>query len=272
MQLFRVIIHQVFRISCKFAKINLIVLGMKKIFLVLLFVPFFFSCNDENEDEDFEHYVDIATVENPSQATEFIFTLDDSTRLKAINSLIPYYRPKDGQRIIVDYSLYYTNRDTTAYDYLARINDVYEILTKGIFQITPETEDSIGNDYIHIDRMWIGSHYLNIEFVYPAYDKTHFINLVSDTSKTYTDGKIHLEFRHNANGDYPNFNRWGIVSFDIKSLENNSAGDTLKLVIHSREYNNTTMKEYPINYIYGSQPSDIKPNREILKYNFKLNR
>ena len=136
---------------------------------------------------------------------------------------------------------------------ILQLNDVYEILTKGIFNLTPETNDSIGNDYIFIEDIWVGSNFLNVEFVYTGANKTHYINLVSESTKTYDDGKIHLEFRHNANGDYPSYNRWGVVSFDLKSLETTTS-DKAELVIHTNEYDNGDNENtYAITYKYGLQ-------------------
>jgi len=223
------------------------------------------ACNSNGDDINTPQYLDIATVENPEQVTNFIFVLDDSTRIKTASSLIPSYCPKDGQRLIVNYSLLNQTPDSLNFSYKAQLNDVYEILTKGIFDITPETEDSIGNDYVYIDEMWIGSHFLNVEFVYPGYNKTHYINLISDSSKTYTDGKIHLEFRHNANGDYPTYYKRGIVSFDLSSLETNTSNQ-VQIVVHSNEYGrDTNAQTYKLTYSYGNATSNVKPEKIQIK-------
>lgn len=239
---------------------------MKKFALLSLVVLLFVACDNDDDTSNLEQYVDIATVENPDQVTDFIFVLDDSTRIKTSNSLIPYYRPKDGQRLIVNYSLLYKTPDSLGYAYKAQINDIYEILTKGIFNITPETQDSIGDDYVYIDRMWIANRFLNVEFVYPGYNKMHYINLVYDSTKTYTDGKVHLEFRHNSNGDYPSYNKYGIVSFNLSSLETNAV-DSVQLVVHANEYDHTpSATTYNLTYKFGSTTNaGIKPNKLILE-------
>ena len=177
--------------------------------------------------------------------------LDDKTPLRTASSAISYYRPKDGQRVILNYSILSNKPAGSEYKHDIRINDVYEVLTKGIFNITSATEDSIGNDNIHIERIWVGSDYLNVEFAYPGYNRTHYINLVSDNAKTYTDGKIHLEFRHNANSDFPNYNKWGYVSFDLKSLRQ-LGKNSVDLVIHTNEFNSGN-QTYAITYDYGTK-------------------
>lgn len=225
-----------------------------KRFLLFMLVPFFVACSsNEPSYVQNSYFVNLATVENPNQETAFIIQLDNNTRMKVAGSDLRYYRPKDGQRVIANYSVLTNERDSSDYRHKIKLNNVYEVLTKGIFKIAPETNDSIGNDYIYIEDIWVGGHFLNVEFVYPGRDKTHFISLVSDSTKTYTDGKTHLEFRHNANGDYPSINRWGMVSFNLKSLESSTANQ-VDLVIHTNEFGSQA-NAYSMTYKYGASAS-----------------
>ena len=226
---------------------------MKQLFIGILLLFLVISCNDDvNSNEN--NRIDIATVENPTLSTTFNFRLDDGSLMYTNTAGLLNYKPKDGQRIIANYSfieptlaptMNIAKRDV-------KLNDVYEILTKGIFKIKPAQQDSIGNDQIEIKNIWIGSDYLNVEFVYLGYNKKHFINLVSDDSKTYTDNKVHLEFRHNANSDYPSNSNWGMASFDLRLLKaNHNPTDSVKLIIHTKEYASTVDKTYPLTYKFG---------------------
>lgn len=224
---------------------------MKRFLIVLLFAPLLVACSDDMEMEP-ESIVEFATVENPNQSTNFYLNQDDSVRLWVVDNEIKYYRPKNEQRVLVDYSVLTTKPSGSSYQHDVKINDVYEILTKNIFYIHSSTQDSIGNDLIGVTGMWIANDFLNVEFVYPGYSQMHFINLVRDTTKTYTDGKLHLEFRHNANGDYPSFNISGIVSFNLK--ETRKAGvNSVDLMIHTKEYDSSNPdKYYDFKYKYGT--------------------
>lgn len=234
---------------------------MKKIFILALVFPLLFSCNN-NEEEVEDSNVEMATVENPSQLTNFYLNLDDSSRLYVLNNDIKYYRPKNEQRVIVDYTILSNKPRGSSYDHDVKINDVYEVLTKGIFPITSATEDSIGNDPIAINGMWISGNYLNVDFIYPGYSKMHFITLASDASKTYTDNKIHLEFRHNANNDYPSFNISGVVCFNLKSLRK-SGSSSVDIVIHSNEFDNgASEKTRNFTYKYGEYVA-LAPEQHI---------
>lgn len=212
------------------------------------------SCFDDMDYMPDEYWVDIATVENPDSSSKFFFRLDNNTLMWVTASNILGYKPADGQRIVANYSILADTRQTSLYDYDVRLNDVYEVLTKVIFPITPESQDSIGDDSIHIRDIWVGSKYLNVEFIYPGFNKTHYINLVYDSLKTYTDNKIHLEFRHNANDDLPVNNLWGVASFDLTSLED-PALDSIQLVIHVNLPNQTAVQLYERTYHYGSEDS-----------------
>lgn len=228
------------------------------------------GCMNDNDDYD-RYWIDIATVENPEDNSEFFFRLDDNTLMWTQESVFSTYKPANGQRIIANYSLLTDKRATGMYDYDVKLNDVYEVLTKGVFPLTPATKDSIGNDSIMIsdEDLWIGSKYLNVEFYYQGYSKTHFINLVSDTSKTYTDNKIHLEFRHNANNDMAMQNRWGVVSFDLSSLENNLV-DSVNLVIHVNLPNKAADTTFERTYHYNTAASGVK--KKNLRNTFLYNR
>lgn len=226
---------------------------MKKLLTGIIVLFLIISCNNDDVNSNDKNWQAIATVENPTLATEFNFRLDNGDLMHTNTTALLNYKPKDGQRIIANYSIIEpTLPASSTIKSNVRLNDAYEILTKGIFKIKPAQQDSIGNDQIEIKSIWVGSDYLNVEFVYLGYNKNHYVNLVSDDAKTYTDNKVHLEFRHNANSDYPSSSKWGMASFDLRSLKvNHSPNDSVKLVIHTKEYGTTTDKTYPLTYKFG---------------------
>lgn len=237
---------------------------MKRIFLLAILIPVFIACNKEEENVE-QTVVKMGTIENPSQQTNFYLNQDDSTRVWVLNSEIKYYRPKDNQRVIMEY-VKLTNKPTgSSYKHDVKLKNVYEVLTKGIFSITSATQDSIGNDPVAIRDMWVTGDYLNVEFIYPGYSKTHFINLVSDTAKAddYTDNKVHLEFRHNANDDYPSFNISGVVSFNISSLRKTGV-NSVDFVVHTKEFDySNANKTYSFTYKYGTTPVATVPAKQL---------
>lgn len=245
---------------------------LRQVLMVALMGGVLASCSDF-EDDGYsldKFWVDIATVDNPETKNVFFLELDDSTLLWTAASAFHNYTPKDGQRVIANYTILADKRPTGLYDYDVRLNDVYEVLTKPIFNITPATQDSIGNDSIEITDKWIGSKYLNIEFAYFGYDKMHFINLVKDNSKTYTDGKVHLEFRHNSRGDAEMYRRYGVVSFDISSLIDPTR-ESVPLVIHVNKPNQAAEQLIELTFRYkNQQPAQVRQVSDTKMSNYQM--
>jgi hypothetical protein len=225
-------------------------------FMLMLLLPFLAAC-DNNFDNNYygssynNYRVDIATVKNPDSTYKFSFLLDNNKLMNVTQSGDPTFIPKDGQRIIANYSILSVALVDSTYSRNVQLNNASLVLTKGIFKITPATQDSIGHDSITIRDMWVGNDFLNIEFAYFGNNKTHYINLVSDASKVYTDGKVHLEFRHNGNGDAPTYYLKGIVSFNLKSLQTGVTATVLNLAIHVKVPYQSVEKVYNIPYYFG---------------------
>ena len=251
-------------------KKNIIYMETKKflILIVVVVMPLFFtSCNDDDGYSLGDMWVSIGTVDNPENGSYFTFTLDNGTKMWAAASDIPSYRPKSGQRLIAYYTIISDKPEDSSYDHDVVLRDAYNVLTKGIFDVTPETQDSIGYDPVKIEDIWIGNDYLNIRFGYNGQNKTHYINLVNDVSKTYDDGKVHLEFRHNANDDAPSRGIRGYVSFDLKSLQNEDS-DQIELVIHAKEFDTPnepkeTIHELTYDFGDSSETNKAIPNEEL---------
>jgi len=224
--------------------------------LLFMLLPLFVACDNNfdgyyNGHSDNNYRIDIATVQNPGLSNTFNFLLDNNQLMQVTGTDVPTFIPKDGQRIIANYSILSVTKVDSTYTRKVQLNNASLVLTKGIFKITPATQDSIGHDSITIRDMWIGNDFLNIEFAYLGNNKTHYINLVSDASKTYSDGKIHLEFRHNGNGDAPMYYIKGIVSFNLKSLQTGVSASVLNLLIHVKVPHQVAEKMYNLPYYFG---------------------
>ena len=220
--------------------------------VIILFIAVFTSCKNEPAKPV---YRSIATVVNPDSVRAYSFISDKGNRMKPTNAT---HILKNGQRIIADFHIVNEKPEGSDYDYDVEYVYLYRILTKEIFNITPQAQDSIGNDEIGIHQMWIGSHFLNVEFFFGASSKTHYINLVSDADKTYDDDKVHLEFRHNTNHDFPEQTSWGLVSFNLRSLQGNAVGDSVKIVIHTNEYNSGA-KTHELTYKFNNSENAVEP-------------
>lgn len=235
---------------------------MKKYVLFLLLPLFLFSCNDDEGYSLGDFWISLATVENPERSGYFTLHLDNGDVLWIVATEYPNYRPETGQRIIANFTLLSDRPAGDRYDHDVKLNDAYNILTKGIFNITPETQDSIGNDPVGLRGMWLTGDFLNVEFYYYGQNRAHYISLVRDASEDYGDGKVHLEFRHNNRNDGNSYRRNGIVCFNLSSLQPLASGNTVELVIHVKDYDDENLTRTFTYNIVNKAESDRNFNQD----------
>ncbi|MDP4206934.1 MAG: NigD-like C-terminal domain-containing protein, partial [Bacteroidota bacterium] len=141
--------------------------------------------------------------------------------------------------------------------YYVKINALKDVLTKGIFMITPEKEDSIGNDPIHVNDVWLTNNYLNFEMQYYGGNMIHYINLVKDNNAQGPAGSaIKLQLRHNNKSDSGHIPLKALVSFDLSSLK--QVGKTsVDIVITGRDFDGQTFTK-TITYKYDDEVVALK--------------
>lgn len=207
--------------------------------LSLLALPTFVACDDDN----FTYYTDMATVEN--EDGRLLLQSDNCGELIPVNPglLASFDADKDNQRIIAAFN--FTDKDNRA-NYGVELYDIYRVLTKDVYRMPANDEeknDSIGNDPIAIKRIMTSPKHIN--FYFTVYgnrsDIKHFINLITvgDNAEPDADGTLHVEFRHNNEGDHPRFVQWGWAAFPLESIPGYSEGKTKRLSIKVNEGNNT---------------------------------
>lgn len=234
------------------------------IFISLISV-FLVGCLDTTP--PLETFVAFGTVENPNdKQLNYNIRLDNDTVVSVIATNHINYTPKDGQRIIVKFAILEDRRnDDVTHHYDIQVLLIQEMLTKKLVAISPETQDSIGNDKLTAEAMWIGNHYLNVGFYIYHYDQQHLINLVIDSTKLYEDEKIHLELRHNAKEDGQFQKSYGYASFDVRSLQTLEA-DSVQIVVHTKPYFAEEKKDFELTYKYTiPEQEDITPRSVLMR-------
>lgn len=161
--------------------------------------------------------------------------LDNGTVISPTSSNIPAFRFKDSLRVIVDYTLLHKADSSDSFDYIAKINDMGEILTKNILEHKTVILDSLGNDPILLNRCWITEDYINFDFFFGGGKTQHMVNLTYHPQKT-VDGKIILEFRHNRFNDPYDYRYKSIVAFRLNNLPADNR-DSIPLQVRFRDYN-----------------------------------
>lgn len=220
--------------------------------LTLLFA--FYSCSDDNNESE-NWLVEVATVYPLDNGNNYYLKLDDGTTLWP--KIKGSYTPKADQRV---YLLYTPLSDPIQdYDKMVQINYIRNILTKGIAEINSAAEnDSIGNDPIDVRSIWIGDDYLNFSFEIMTQVQSHMITLAKNNlTSNPADGKIYLEFRHNANGDYPYESSWSLAAFSIRPyVENLTDDETIDFEISWTNYSGV-QKKYNIQYKKNAQNTSV---------------
>jgi hypothetical protein len=240
---------------------------MKKIFGLLLVPALLLAggCNNEYDGYSLSKYwVDMATVENPDGEPYFYFNTDEGERMWVAATALRGYRPKNGQRIVANYTILYDAPKDSGYDHDVKLNAAYNVLTREIVALTEENDAQLGHDPLGVRDLWVGAHYLNVEFSYLGKNGRPDINLVRDGSKVDEAGKIHLELRYNsgliyalsepptAQGEPVLYERKGIASFDLSSLQTEGE-ESVTLVIHSLPAYGAEEETHEVIFTYGAK-------------------
>lgn len=198
---------------------------MKKlVFFLMLGVIFSFFSGCDLDDDRYslsDAWVGFGLVHKDTTDESFTIELDNGAILYPATNAVMWSEVKDNERVLTNFTILgdKTNPDNKE-QYYVKINSLRKILYKGIRDITPATEDSIGNDPIKVKGKWVNKNMLNLELKYLGGSKIHYINLVKQPGVLNIDnGPVVLELRHNANGDSEQFPLSAFVTFDLSSLK-----------------------------------------------------
>lgn len=195
--------------------------------ILFLTIPMLQSCLDD-WDNDYDTLFAIGTVK-VIEGKDYYFALDEGSKLyPGDTTYVRNYALVDGQRVFVYFSE--LKEPVTGYDYNAQIKHIENILTKDIYFMPAEKNDSIGDDRINATDFWITGDYLNIKYqFYHSNDteKKHMLNLVVNEASTGEGDKadyVNLELRHNAFNDNQISLGTGLVSFKLDNIADLLAG------------------------------------------------
>ncbi len=211
--------------------------------LLIIILSSTFACdnNDGYSLNDFR--ISIATVV-PEGGQSYSLLLDNGKKLWPAASDI-YYKPQVNQRVFVNYSILSDKID--GFDHYVKINDIWNILTKPVITLNEQNADSIGNDPVIINDIWIGNHYLNTAFSFNYSGiRPHAINLVQNEATSNID-TLELEFRHNSYKSTSNTLFDGFACFDLKPFQEEGK-DSIPIKILVKEWDGE--KEFELMYKY----------------------
>jgi hypothetical protein len=210
------------------------------------------SCQKDDDSYSLgKYWVGFGIVEK-SGPDSFTIVMDNGSVLFPVAG--NYYGSwnEDKGRVLVNFTIIGDkNVSGDVKEYFVKLNSVRKVLKKGIVDITPAIEDSIGNDPIIVRDAWVSKNQLlNFELRYFGNYATHFINLVKQPGElTAADQPIELELRHNKNGDREDYSYTALVSFDLSAIK--IAGlDSVRFIVRSTNYDGVE-KTFEGTYKYG---------------------
>jgi hypothetical protein len=198
---------------------------MKKLLILLMMgAVFSFMTGCDMDDDGYslnDAWIGFGLVQKNAESDSFTIAMDDGEVLYPAVHNMSWSDLKNNDRVLANFTIL-GNRQNENHDeqYYVKINSMRKILFKGILDITPAIEDSIGNDPIHVADKWIKKGMLNFELKYRGGSKVHYINLVKQPGAINPDnGPVILELRHNTNGDTDRYPLSAIVTFDLNALK-----------------------------------------------------
>lgn len=219
---------------------------MKKIVLgILVGVLFVFAgCSDDDGYSLNDMWIGFGVLQksdaaSPSESPKII--MDNKDVLAPIASNYPpgwLDKLDDGERLLVNYTILDEELDDAGEVtlYYVKVNQIDDVLMKGIMDITPEDEDSIGNDAIIVEDFWMTDSLLNFKLKYWGYNTIHFLNLVKQPGEILEENQpIELELRHNANEDDESIPFTAFVSFSLNGLRIEGS-DSIEFMFTSTDY------------------------------------
>ncbi len=202
---------------------------MKKIVFGILVgsLIFFTGCLDDDGYSSTNQWVGFGVLQNTDN---YWIKMDSGEMLKPVTFDHPGYwdqisETRDGlqagDRIFVNFTILDDNANDTSnvVTYYVKVNSVEEILLKQIMDITPENEDSIGNDPIIVKDVWVANDMVNFKIKYRGESQMHYINLVKQPGELTAENQpFQLQLRHNSNNDNKTILYSAYVSFHLDSL------------------------------------------------------
>ncbi|MEG2151603.1 MAG: NigD-like C-terminal domain-containing protein [Bacteroidaceae bacterium] len=206
----------------------------------------------------------MATVEKTQGTVYPYFLLDNGKTVWISIPMLSFQQLTPGQRVIGNFTLLNSQKD--GFDYFARLNGYSLVLTKEIINLDLTNQTAIGNNPINFRAMWVGSHYLNVEFYVNAPNLLkQSINLVINRLVApYDDGYAHFELRYNNLGNTTTPLVPGIISFDLGAFAPGNQGfKGLKILIKSIK---NGLQEIVIGYpVKGSDGEEVNLGDEYVE-------
>ena len=171
---------------------------------------FLLSCEDKTVDYGLDtYYVEIVTAQDENNF------LTDNGKLIIATPAENNKTYTFGDRVLLNYTL--LSATASGSDYSVRINGSAKI-PQG--KLTLSNDSAIASAAVApvlLESVWMGSHYLNMQFYLDYKSVAHSIGLLTDSTRLESD-TIRMYFTHDTNSDPPGYPSHAYLSFDLESI------------------------------------------------------
>jgi len=180
---------------------------MKKGFVILWIAIFLGGCEDNSYDYGLDrYYVEIVTA-----IEENTFLLDNGETLYGVTGL----KIKKDERILLHYTL--LDEKTDGYDHTVRINGIGPVINGPLYTTSEEEIQYLVREPIRLQSIWLGSHFLNMQFYINYHSKPHSVAFFVDRVAV-NDDLVEIHFQHDSHEDPTGFPSHLYASFDLKEV------------------------------------------------------
>jgi len=195
----------------------------------IIFAIFLFSCEDKSVDYGLDkYYVEIVTAQNNN------LFLSDNGKIITATSDESNKTYASGDRVLLNYTLLTASGN----NYSVRINGSAKV-PLGKLTLTDDLAiQSSAKEPILLESVWLGSHYLNMQFYLNYKSVTHKIGLLADSIRLESD-TLRMYFTHDTNNDPPGYPSHTYLSFDLKDVLGDAGkGRPISVQINTNDYGN----------------------------------
>ena len=205
----------------------------RNIFLGITLSALFFFSSCENRTVDYsydKYYVEIATAQAENR-----FLLDDGKTIVVTNE----EKSKaytTGDRVLLNYTL--LSETISENELTVRINGSVKVPQWQPVSTDENAIHTAAKEPVALESIWLGSHYLNMQFYLNYKSETHKIGLLVDSRYLNSD-TIRMYFTHDSRNDPPGYPAHTYLSFDLENLLGApEKAQTILVEIHTRDEGN----------------------------------
>ena len=199
--------------------------------LGIAIASFLFSCEDKTVDYGLDtYYLEIVTAQNENEflsdyGNRIVATSDENKKTYA-----------SGDRVLLNYTLL----SASGSSYTVRINGSAKIASGKLTLSNDSAINATDKEPIMLESVWLGSHYLNMQFYFNYKSTAHKIGLLTDSTRLESD-TLRMYFIHDTNNDPPGYPIHTYLSFDLNNVLG-APGNArpVSVQINSSNYGNKT--------------------------------